>query len=453
MKYILSILVIPFFAFSLLAQPAEESDGLDFLDDSEEALGAALNKAEQAATNFLKDKEEEWADKGITDRYAAYASAVIGVDPSSPDFIKAKSVAYDAAMGNLKGKIADEMGIKIENEMSLTYGKPADAARQKKQLQDIQNRSPMEMSMLDKAKLLIHDELDTQLDKRGIKPGTPAAQNFVKAEMQRRMRTSVKTIAEAEMGAIYTAKTIEDGNNIAVVGIYSDKMKQLQSAILGKGEAPKIAPNPERPTLRSWLQSLSKGALYGSHGIQIKPDKFGDLNLLAYSQWPATSKSSFAVKFATKEAAAQCLSYMRSFAGEIVKNEAARELTSNLEEFGQLDDVIQKLDVDSSFSQNIKSKAGVLNFPGIKTLHTWQTLDKRSGSVICGVVQGWNISGAEKALASKREFESVGGSSGGAGITGNPVNSSTNQPQKSKGYDPTKNTERKIVESLESEDF
>ena len=156
------------------------------------------------------------------------------------------------------------------------------------------------------------------------------------------MTSTVKTIAQAEMGSIYTAKTIEDGNNIAVVGIYSDKMKQLQSAILGKGEAPKLSPNPGRPTLSSWLQSLSKGALYGSHGIQIKPDKFGDLNLLAYSQWPASSKSSLAVKFATKEAGMQCLSYMRSFAGEIVKNESGRELTSKLEEYGQLDGVVQK---------------------------------------------------------------------------------------------------------------
>ena len=144
---------------------------------------------------------------------------------------------------------------------------------------------------------------------------------------------------------------------------------------------------------------------------------------------------------------------MRSFAGEIVKNESGRELTSKLEEYGQLDGVVQKLEVGSTFDQNIKSRAEKLSFPGIKTLHTWQTLDKRSGTVICGVVQGWNISGAEKALASKREFESVGGSSGGAGLTGNSVNSSVNQPQKSKGYDPTKSSGSKIVESLESEDF
>jgi hypothetical protein len=453
MKYILSLIVIPFFAFSLLAQPAEESGGLDFLDDSDEALGAALNKAEKAASEFLARKKDEWNEKRITDRFGAFASAAIGESPSSPNYIKAKSIAYEAAMLNLKGDIANEMALEIENEMSLSYGKPAEAARQKQQLQDIQNRSPMEVGMLDKAKLLIHDELDNQLDKRGIKPGTPAAQNFVKAELERRMTSTVKTIAQAEMGSIYTAKTIEDGNNIAVVGIYSDKMKQLQSAILGKGEAPKLSPNPGRPTLSSWLQSLSKGALYGSHGIQIKPDKFGDLNLLAYSQWPASSTSSLAVKFATKEAGMQCLSYMRSFAGEIVKNESGRELTSKLEEYGQLDGVVQKLEVGSTFDQNIKSRAEKLSFPGIKTLHTWQTLDKRSGTVICGVVQGWNISGAEKALASKREFESVGGSSGGAGLTGNSVNSSVNQPQKSKGYDPTKSSGSKIVESLESEDF
>ena len=403
--------------------------------------------------SFLARKKDEWNEKRITDRFGAFASAAIGESPSSPNYIKAKSIAYEAAMLNLKGDIANEMALEIENEMSLSYGKPAEAARQKQQLQDIQNRSPMEVGMLDKAKLLIHDELDNQLDKRGIKPGTPAAQNFVKAELERRMTSTVKTIAQAEMGSIYTAKTIEDGNNIAVVGIYSDKMKQLQSAILGKGEAPKLSPNPGRPTLSSWLQSLSKGALYGSHGIQIKPDKFGDLNLLAYSQWPASSKSSLAVKFATKEAGMQCLSYMRSFAGEIVKNESGRELTSKLEEYGQLDGVVQKLEVGSTFDQNIKSRAEKLSFPGIKTLHTWQTLDKRSGTVICGVVQGWNISGAEKALASKREFESVGGSSGGAGLTGNSVNSSVNQPQKSKGYDPTKSSGSKIVESLESEDF
>jgi hypothetical protein len=144
---------------------------------------------------------------------------------------------------------------------------------------------------------------------------------------------------------------------------------------------------------------------------------------------------------------------MRLFAGEIIKQQSAREATQNISEFQQLDSVNQKVLNNSTFKESITSKAEKLSFPGIKTLHTWVTTDKRSKAVICGVVQGWNISGARKSLATKRDFESVGGSSGGAGITGNPVNSSTNQPQKSKGYDPTKPTNRKTVQSLESEDF
>ena len=459
MKLIPTFIIITFLINFAFAQHADDDGGaLDFLDDSEEALGAASNKAEDGARKFLIGKEEEWSDKaeqtGVpTDRVGGFASASIGGSPSSKDFTKNRIVAYNVAFTELKGAIAKELALQISNEMSLSYSKPAEAARQKKALQDIKDRSPMEMGMLEKAKLIIHDELDGELDRRGIKPGTPAAKEIVEAEMERRFSSKVETIAEAEMGAIYTMKTIEDGGNIAIVGVYSDKMKQLQRAILGQDEAPKTTPNPDRPAIRDWVGSLSKSALYGSHGVQIKADRNGDLNLLSYAQWPASSKSSLASKFAYKEAESQCLSYLRSFAGEIVKQQSARDLTQKLEEFSDLENVTQQIETSSTFNETISTKAAKLNFPGIRTLHTWQTVDKRSGAVICGVVQGWNITNARKAVATKREFEDIGGSRGGQGITGNTNSSVGNPSSAKKGYDPTKASGNKKVQSIESEDF
>lgn len=438
------------------AQPADvesADDSLDFLDDSEEALGSASNGAETEASDFLADKEREWAEKGQSDKYGGFSSASIGGSPSNKNFTKDRVAAYEVAFLNLKGEIAKEMAMQIKTDMSLAYSKPAEAARQKNQLQEINDKSPMEMGMLEKTKLIIHDELDNELNRRGINPGTPEAAKVVEAEMERRFNKRVATIAEAEMGAIYTMKTIEDGGNIAVVGVYSDKMKGLQKAILGQGEAPKIAPNSSRQPIREYVQGLSKKDLYGSHGVQIKADSNGDLNLLSYSQWPASSKSSMASKFAYKEAEMQCLSYLRTFAGEIVKQQAARNLSQTLKEFSDLENVTQQIDTSSTFKQTITSKSAILDFPGIKTLHRWQTVDKRSGAVICGVVQGWNISTAKKSIATKREFEEVGGSKGGAGLTGVPSSRKADSPATKKGYDPTKASSNPTVESLESEDF
>ena len=351
------------------AQPADvesADDSLDFLDDSEEALGSASNKAQADAEDFLADKEREWAEKGQSDKYGGVGSASIGGSPSNKNFTKNRVVAYETAFGNLKAEIAKEMAMQIATEMSLSYSKPAEAARQKNQLQEMKDRSPMEMGMLEKTKLIIHDELDNELNRRGINPGTPEAAKVVEAEMKRRFNKSVETIAEAEMGGIYTMKTIEDGGNIAVVGVYSDKMKGLQKAILGQGEAPKIAPNSSRQPIREYVQGLSKKHLYGSHGVQIKADNNGDLNLLSYSQWPASSKSSMASKFAFKEAEMQCLSYLRTFAGEIVKQQAARNLSQTLEEFSDLENVTQQIDNSSTFKETITSKSAKLAFPELE---------------------------------------------------------------------------------------
>lgn len=449
----LSFLII--FNFSN-AQPADvesADDSIDFLDDSEEALGSASNKAESAAQDYLAIKEQEWADKGESDKYGGVGSASIGGSPSNKNFTKDRIFAYNVAFGNLKAEIAKEMAMQIKTDMSISYSKPAEAARQKQQLQEIKDKSPMEMGMLEKTKLIIHDELDNELKRRGINPGTNEAAKVVDAEMQRRFTKSVATIAEAEMGAIYTMKTIEDGGNIAVVGVYSDKMKGLQKAILGQAEAPKVSPNPSRETIREFLQRLSTKQLFGSHGVQIKADQNGDLNLLSYSQWPASSKSSMASKFAYKEAEMQCLSYLRTFAGEIVKQQAASNLSQNLEEFSDLENVTQQIERSSTFKETITSKSAELKFPGIRTLHRWQTVDKRSGAVICGVVQGWNISNAKKSIATKKEFEAVGGSKGGEGLTGAPSSKQADSSAAKKGYDPTKASSNPTVESLESEDF
>ena len=210
MKYFLSILVIPFFAFSLLAQPAEESDDLDFLDDSEDALGSASNEAQKKANAYLAKKQEAWENDNQTDKWGGVGFAPIGGDPTDPNFTQYRIAAYNSAMLELKRNIAVNLAAEIQTDMSLIYGKPAAAAQQKTLLQDIKSKTPMEMGMLNKAKLLIHNELDNQLDKRGIKPGTPAAQEVV-ADLETRISNSVQVLAQAEMGAIYTMKTIEDG--------------------------------------------------------------------------------------------------------------------------------------------------------------------------------------------------------------------------------------------------
>lgn len=447
----LSFLIISNFSNAQPADVESANDSLDFLDDSEEALGSASNKAEADANAWLVKKQEIWELDGNTDFVGAVGSASIGGTPTSPSYHKGRVEAYDIAMMNLKAAIAKELAARVKSETILSYSKPRAAASIKSSLETKQATKPEDFGMLDKAKLIIHHELDKELDNRGIQAGTPAAEKLAEAEIERRYSKSIGIAAQTEVGGLYTAKTFEEAGTLAVVGVYSDKMKQLQRAILSQGDAPKAQANPSSPSLGEWARNLKIKDLYASHGVQLKADKYGDINLIAYSQWPASSNTALSAKMAFSEAEAMNFGHLRAFVGELMVVDSGRDQVSSLKEFGQLEKVSQNYQVDSAYTDNIRAKAEELGFPGIKKLRTWQIADKRSGVVICGVISGWNISNAERSVSERARNESIGASKGGQGITGKSRLNGT-QSQQDNRYDPNKSGSTR-VESLESEEF
>lgn len=446
---------------ALVAQPASQPSlssvgDLPFLDSSDEALGSFSSKATQEAQAYLTLKKRQWEAIGAVGQVG---SSTIEVPPTHKKYHSERSNAFDKAMLDLKEKIAVQWSAEIAAEMSQSFSKP----KASEEIEDFRNRnrhsnasSSDKLGIVDKTKLIIHDELDSALKRRGIKRGTPQAQQVAKATLQTKFQSKIQVLAKAEIGAIIVSKVFESGQNIAVVGFYSDRSKKLQAAILGAlppNQAPKNPANGARPTLDAWAQGLSITDLYSSHGVQVKTDRNGDFNLISYSQFPAVNKSPQAATFARKEAGMIALGRLRSYAGEALKSNALRDTFTNSAQFDNgAGNVEQLVDGNSAFDQDIKTKAASLSFPGIRTLRTWQTIDSRTGTPICGHISVWNVTQAIAGATTARD--ALPGGNGGRGVTGTVLENHNYRPGNRTGFDPTKqNTGTTIIQGLESEDF
>ncbi len=422
--------------------------GLDFLASEEEMPASFSNKASQDAQKYVADKDWRMG-RNPNGRYVAIGTGDINGNPSSPSFQMKRRNAFVKAMVDAKRQIAQYYSQMVAREVSHSYGEgsPEVAAEM---MSSGEKKTPEEIGVLDKVQMLIHSELDAQLAERGVEPDSEEAEEVVQDILNKdKFSDKIERMAKAEVGALVVSKIFEDSGNVAVVATYSANTKKLAVAMAGKGHTPKVRKrNSSKPSIGSWIQSMSIKDLYPAYGVQLTSDTNGNLVIISYGQALAKSASKMSQRNAFMAAEADADAFIRSFVGEAVAfNNAKNELENSKElSNGDIETQLERLQETS-----INTIAKSLKIPGVSTARTWSTQDKRSNSVIAGVVRRWDISSAESALSDASDFESVGASKGGQGVQGKSSSSSSGSASRTETF--SGDSGNYGHQSMESEDF
>lgn len=460
MKKMILVLLIAFGVFmplvlvmdnpSAFAQEAAESvgDGLDFLASEDEMPASFSRKANQDAENYISKKGWQLG-RNSDGRYVAIGSSSIAGNPSEPSFQMKRRNAFTQAMIDAKRSIAQSFSQMVARETSHSYGE-GDSAAADAMMSSGEKKTPEEIGVLDKVEMLLHAELDGQLKERGIEPDSEEAKEVIRESINKAsFRDKISRMANAEVGALVVSKIYEDSGDVVVVATYSANTKKLAASMTGKGKAPSVRKrNPSKPTVSEWIQSMTTKNLYPSYGVQLTSDRSGNLVIISYGQAVAKTSSKMSLRNAMMAAETDADGYIRSFVGEAVAFKNAKDEAEKAAEYnaGVIETQLARVQKTS-----IDAIAGPLKLPGISTAKTWTTQDKRSNSVIAGVVRRWDISSAKSAISEASDFESVGASKGGQGVQGSSGTGSSASTSRSETFSGDSGSYGH--ESMESEDF
>ena len=389
-------------------QPGSSSGGPSFLADQDELPAQMVNRAEESAREYIAAKG--W-NEGMNPngRYVAIGIGTIAVDPDQSIYQVQRQNAFEKAMLDAKRKIVQFFSTEIETavQQDLAGGNPdafAEATRE-------ETPEPVEPDVLDKMRMIFDSELDRELERRGIQPDSPQAEQVAARipEESSRFRNMVSTVAESQVGALLVSKIFEQDKNIAVVAYYSPTTKELARAMSGAEPAPKV-PAREGATLGAWVNGLGISQLYPTFGVQLHADENGNIAILSFGQAIAETATGLSRKRATEQANLARLGAIRRFIGEAVAYNSASETLEKISRFNEEElESINETVSESSISAFAESR----NVPGIQTVRTWQTQDQRSGTYLIGVVNRWDIASANQADAERADFsEADGGSTG-----------------------------------------
>lgn len=380
-----------------------------------------------------------------TGRFIVVGSAPIQVKPNHPAFYQARRSAFEKAMLDAKKQLAGFLSQEVSREIESRYEEPS----YENVMEEVAISVQQEPGIMDKAQLLIHSELDNLLKQRGVEPSSPeAAAEIKKILISDKFSDVIKAGSRAEVAGLFVYKIWEvapkeNTGDVAILAIMSEKTKQMAGAVLGKNPAPV---GKVKSPLREYISKISKNTLISTHGIKVRMDENGQLNLIAFGQSKPKTKSSTAINGAKKKARISALGQLRSFAGEMVSATEAGGVSSSFEEF---ENNVSSFSSEESIKETVKASAEALKMPGITTLYNWSSIDQRSGGKIIGTILQWNLGNAMQANALRDQMSAIGGSRGGAGTSNlRPAVKSTPTPSKvpSAPHSPYSN------QGLESED-
>ena len=399
--------------------------GVDPIMSDTAGLGEAVDDkrtAEEQATAFLADKNKKNNDKGWSTGfnksngyYIAIGTAPIQVPTSHPSFYLARRTAFARAMLAAKQELATTLSAEVSRAIEQRYEEPSynDA------FDGLQESVPGAPGMLEKAQMLIHSELDTLLAEKGIDPD--ADSEAAKAATKKLLATSsfedvITATANSEVAGMFAYKIYEvappeNTGEIAVITIMSPATRELSGAILGLNPAPI---KKAKSSISQWANSIDAETLISTHGVKTRADQNGDLNLIAFAQSKARTKSSTSINGARKKARLAAMGALRSFAGERITSQESGGASESFEEY---EDGTSDYLSEETIKTAVKARADSLSMPGISTVRSWTGLDSRSGEQIQGVIMAWNLGSALNANVLRDQLNSSAGSAGGRGVS------------------------------------
>ena len=385
--------------------------GVDPMMSDDAGLGEAVDAKSAVDQAYETLNQKGWSEgyDANTKRFIAIGNAAVKVPVGHPQFYLARKASFTQAMLDAKKQLASYLSQEVSRSIENRYSEP---------------EAP---GMIEKAQMLIHSELDSLLAEKGIDPNTDsvAAAAAVKdVILQNSFQDVISATARAEVAGLFAYQIYEvapkkNTGDIAVIAIMSPTTRELSGAILGLNPAPI---KKAKSSISQWANSIDTVTLISTHGVKVRADENGSLNLIAFGQSKPRSQSSMAINGARKKARLAALGELRSFAGEAV---SAQESGGTSESYEEYADGTSAYSSEESIEEVVKARAASLSMPGISSVRQWTGLDSRSGEQIAGIIMAWNLGSAMDANVLRDQLNASAGSAGGRGVSdARPVKSS-----------------------------
>ena len=391
--------------------------GVDPMLSDSAGLGEAVTtkSASDQANDTLAQKGWSEGYDVNTKRFIAIGNAAIKVPVNHPQFYLARKSSYAQAMLDAKKQLTSYLSQEVATSIEQRYREPSYADA----FDGLQESVPEAPGILEKAEMLMHTELDSLLAEKGIDPNadSDAAASAVKDVLtQKTFKEVIEATARAEVAGMFAYQIYEvapknNTGSIAVIAIMSPATRQLSGAILGLNPAPI---NKAKSSISQYANSIDTKTLISTHGVKVRSDENGSLNLIAFGQSKPRTKSSMAINGARKKARLSALGALRSFAGEAV---SVQETGGNSESFEEYSDDTSAYAAEEDYEEVVKARAASLSMPGISTVRSWTGVDSRSGEEIAGVIMAWNLGSALDANVLRDQLKANAGSAGGRGVS------------------------------------
>jgi hypothetical protein len=400
-----------------------------------------IEKASVQAQSWLAGHNLTEGYHSKSELYIAIGESTIAVGPEEPAFGIARTIAFEEAGLKAKSQLASFIAAEIKRSISSISEKPnrvralADGRAKIRQAQEAaKTPDARQLSMIEKAKLLAHGELNTLMVERGVAPeaGTPDA--AVKKECAEAVKEllgsksfsdAVELAARTEaagMRFLCSFEAIPTGKrgSIAVVGSVSKASREMAQAMLGKGEGV-VNESKKRESVANWLHNQGGSTLLYSHGVLQRYDENGELWLVSFGQATPEHDDEDMTEVAQDEAYLSAMAGLRSFAGEMVSTQKRKSTSLDTKTFAaEGRKTTKEFANSSSYRSATTAIAESLRLPGTTTLYRWEKVHPllaQTGVNIptVGVVVGWNVSSAEAANELGTLLTAIGGSQGGQG--------------------------------------
>ena len=392
-------------------------------DESLETIAAeaAPVRASKIAQDFLADRGWPEGRIGDLDSFVAIGVWAINAPAGSDSFGLARRQAAQMALLDAKKSIATYLSAEVETSMTSFYMEGSGSSSTGGGAEG--DSDPVSPGIFSKAMKLVELELDGLLRDRGVDPNDPDGR-AARSEAAKQViatagfASSVQLIARQEIGALQAFRTFESivpgsgGNEVACVVVYSPKSRALQEALLGRGS---VSDGMAGIPISQWARGLGDESLLYTHGVQLRTDENGELNLVIFGQSDPRTESSRSQIAARDKAKLNAIAEARRFLGEMVYVSESQVESSSFEEYS---DMSGSFEDSSEFLQQIEARADRLRMPGISWVYSWQFTHPLSELPTFGVVGKVSVDSAIEANGLRELFGAAAGSRGGDGIAG-----------------------------------
>ncbi len=383
------------------------------------SAGADEVPAAQMAEDFLAARG--WAAGHVSVRNALFAIGIGSIDaPAGSDsFGLARRQAAQSALLNAKKDLATYLAAEVETAVMSFYAEGGGSPSADDVVEA--DSSPVPPSILSKATKLVEVELDGLLRDRGVDPNdldgraarSKAAEEVIASS---EFLSAVQLFARQEIGALQVLRSFESlkvgQEQVACVVVYSPKSRSLQEALLGLGS---VSDRQAGIPIAQWARELGGEVLLFTHGVQLRTDENGEVNLVIFGQSDPRTESSRSQAAARDKAKLNATAAARQFLGEMVYVAQSSSESSSLEEYA---DKTRSFDDTSEVLEEISARADRLRMPGISWVYSWQFTHPRATKPTFGVVGKLSLGSAMDANGLRELFEASAGSRGGEGIAG-----------------------------------